>query len=197
MWGKNTDLPRNILPALALVVMILVFGNVSLAQDTPGICPIGGYAMPACPASTDAVIRDQVISRISGSVASPKYPVIVSVCNGVVTISGQVQTAGKRDLASIFASGVRGVTCVRNELSIDVGVVDDLILTGEVRRALNKSAIDSKRIGVNVTDGVVELTGVTNNEVDRVNATGVVASVPGVTAVYNNITVYGDAGSPF
>lgn len=195
MWGKNSVFPKNMLPAVALGLIILASASPAVAQ--PGTCPIGGYAVPACPVVTDQVIRDQVISRISGSVASSQYPVVVSVCEGVVTLRGQVQTAGKRDLASIFAFSVRGVTSVINQLTIDPNVVDDLILTGEVRRALDNSAIDAKRIHVQIQNGVVELSGVVNNEVDRENATGVVESVPGVTAVYNNITVYGDRASPF
>lgn len=195
MWGGSLVSPTKLLPALALAALIATSGLPSLAQDRPGICPIGGYAMPACPISTDAVIRDQIVSRISGSVASTEYPVVVGVCDGVVTLRGRVQTAGKRDLAVIFAYSVRGVACVRNELSIDAGVVDDLILTGEVHKALNKSALDSKKIGVRVSEGVVELTGTTGNEVDRDSAAAVVAGVPGVTAVYNNITVYASNGA--
>ena len=194
MWGTKSVFTRNLLLASALGVLIAASGGV-VAQ--PGTCPIGGYAIPACPVVTDHVIRDQVISRLSGSVSSAKYPVVVSVCNGVVTITGQVNTAGKRDLASIFAYGVKGVTAVRNQLTIDPNVVDDLILIGDVRRALSKSAIDAKRVKVDVVNGVVELTGIVVNEVDKENATQVAQSVPGVTAVYNSTTVYHDGNQSF
>lgn len=195
MWGTELVFAKNMLSAFALGVLIAISGSAAIAQ--PGSCPIGGYAIPACPVVTDQVIRDQVISRLSGSVSSEKYPVIVSVCNGVVTITGQVQTEGKRNLACIFAYSVRGVTAVRNYLTIDPNIVDDLILVGEVRRALNKSAIDSKKVKVLVVDGVVELTGTVANEVEKENATEVVQSVPGVTAVYNNTTVCHDSNQSF
>lgn len=197
MWRFRADLASLSLPALALVIFALGSASVSVAQDTPGACPIGGYAIAACPVVTDAVIRDQVVSRLAGSVASAGYPITVSVCDGVVTLTGQVQTAGKRDIAALFASGVRGVAGIRNELSVDPATADDLILVGEVRRALNKSYLDSKQIRVNTSQGVVELSGSVMMEIDREQATQVAASVPGVTAVHNNITVRGPSGSPF
>lgn len=187
----------KILILAVLGILILGYPNMSFAQNVPGACPIGGYTINACPIITDAVIRDQIISRLSGSVASASYPVVVSVCNGEVTLQGQVRTAGKKDLATIFASTVRGVKCVRNRLTIDAGVVDDLILVGEVRRSIDRTYVDGKRIGVDVVDGVVELTGATTTEYQREAAQAAAASVTGVTAVHNNITVMGPSGTPF
>jgi len=178
---------------VALVFSIMGISAVAVAQP----CPVGGYAIPACPVQTDQVIQDQVISRLSGSVASARYPITVTVCNGVVVLRGMVQTAGKRDLANLFAWSVNGVIDVQNYLNVDPKTADDMILLAEVRRAFNKSAINAKRIQVRTNDGVVELDGTVSNDVDRWNATDVAASVPGVTAVHNNISVYGDNGSPF
>lgn len=196
MWWVRTDFSKWIIPA-ALAVCILGFVGVAAAQPCIGTCPVGGYAIPACPADSDDVIQNQVISRLSGSVAATHYPITVSVCNGVVVLRGMVQTSGKRDVASLFAWSVRGVIDVQNWLTVDPKTADDIILIGEVRRALDKSAIDAKKIGVRASDGVVELTGTVNTDVARESATGVAESVPGVTAVYNNISVYGPSGSPF
>jgi len=182
---------------IALAVCILGLAGVSTAQPTGGTCPVGGYAIPACPVDSDGVIQDQAISRLSGSVASARYPITVGVCNGVVTLRGMVQTSGKRDLANLFAWSVRGVIDVQNELTVDPKTADDIILVGEVRKAFNKSAIDSKQIQVETSDGVVQIAGIVTTEVDREMASLVAASVPGVTAVYNNITVRGPSGSPF
>jgi osmotically-inducible protein OsmY len=197
MWRFTASLASFTLPALALVILILGSTSVSAAQDTPGTCPIGGYAITACPAASDSVIRDQVVSRLSGSVASARYPITVGVCQGVVTLRGLVQTVGKRDLAMLFASSIRGVVAICNELSVDPTTADDLTLVGDVRRAFNKSYIDSKQVQVQASQGVVQLTGSVTMEIDREQATQVAASVPGVTAVYNNITVRGPSGSPF
>lgn len=193
MWKIVAHLQKSILPAFVLGVLIFGSANLSFA----GACPIGGYAINACPVVTDAVIRDQVISRLSGSVASSVYPIELGVCDGEVTLSGQVQTVGKRDLASIFVSSVRGVKCIRNRLTVDPKTSDDLILVGEVRRAIDKTYVDGKRIGVDIVDGVVELTGTTTTEYQRYAAAAAAASVTGVMAVHNNITVMGPSGTPF
>lgn len=193
MGRLDTNSAKWLTPA-ALVVCISM-GTVGIAAAAT--CPVGGYAIPACPIESDQVIQDQVISRLSGSVSSARYPIMVSVCNGVVTLRGMVETSGKRDLASLFAWSVRGVIDVQNCLTVDPKTADDLFLIGEVRRAFNKSAIDAKRIHVRASNGVVELTGTVPTDVDLWNATEVAASVPGVTAVHNNLSVYGPSGSPF
>jgi osmotically-inducible protein OsmY len=197
MWRFRADFASFSLPALALAIIILGSSGASLAQGAPGTCPVGGYAITACPVASDNVIRDQIVSRLSGSVASARYPVTVVVCDGVATIRGMVQTAGKRDLATLFAFGVRGVVGVYNQLSVDPALADDLLLVGEVRKAFNKSYLDSKQVNVNVSEGVVQLTGQVTMEIDREQATQIAASVPGVAAVYNNISVRGPSGSPF
>lgn len=198
MWRIHAHSARITLPALLLGILILGSAAVSAPSDTAGACPIGGYTINACPMITDAVIRDQIVSRLSGSVASSRYPIVVTVCGGVVTLRGQVLNMGKKDLASIFAYSVRGVTCVQNQLTLDPTVIDDLILVGEVRKALNRSAVDSKRVRVDISDGVVQLSGMTASEIDKESAAQTVAGVPGVTTVYNNITVQeGYSGTPF
>ena len=173
---------------LAAAVVYILCSAITVGAQS---CPVGGFAMPACPINSDKVIQDQIISRLSGSIASKSYPVMVSVQNGVVRLWGMVQTSGIRDLANLFAWSVRGVIDVQNCLTIDPKTADDLILIGEVRHALNKSAIDAKKVSVRASDGVVELTGTVSSDVAREAATGVTSSVPGVTAVYNNISVYG------
>ncbi len=181
------------LPVVALAALMIRFGSVAQAQT----CPVGGYTITACPVISDSVIRDKIASRLSGSVASTRYPVRVSVCDGVVTLTGMVKTVGQRDMATVLASSVPGVISISNQLMVDPSLADDLFLMGEVRRAFNKSYIDSKQVRVEVSEGVVQLTGNVTTEVDREQATQIAASVPGVAAVYNNLTVRGPAGSPF
>ena len=154
MWWLRANSARWMIPAAVLVVGILGSASVSLARPAAGTCPIGGYTMPACPVDSDQVTRDQVVSRLSGSVTSAKYPITVGVCNGVVTLQGMVQTSGKRDLANLFAWSVRGVIDVRNNLTIDPNIVDDMILLSEVKKAFDKSANDGKRMVAAIVQGL-------------------------------------------
>lgn len=181
------------LPVIALTALALSSGSVARAQT----CPVGGYTITACPIISDSVIRDKIASRLSGSVASTRYPVRVSVCDGIVTLTGMVQTIGQRDMATVLASGIAGVVSVSNQLTVDPSLADDLFLMREVRRAFNKSYIDSKQVRVEVSEGVVQLSGNVTTEVDREQAAQIAASVPGVATVYNNLTVRGPSGSPF
>lgn len=174
-------------PALALMTMMI--GSAGVLAQPYGSCPVGGYAIPACPVASDAVIRDQIQSRLSGSVASRGYPVTIGVCDGVVTLRGTVETQGRVDLANLFAWSVPGVIQVNNQLLPDPGVRDDMTLIGQVRQAMNRRPIDTNRIEVRVNEGVVELSGVVRSEMARDMAFEAAWSVPGVRAVYNNLTI--------
>lgn len=173
-----------------LVLAMVATGSISAAIAQPGrSCPVGGYAITACPVVSDEVVRDRIASRLAGSVASADYPVTVDVCNGVVTLRGQVQDQGKRDLATFLAACVRGVVGVNNCLTLDPVVLADLELMGRVKEALRRQPVDTTQVRVDVNEGVVRLSGMVRTEDARWSAAGAVQGVPGVTAVYNNITV--------
>jgi|GEM_PF-1306979 len=188
MWRIEKNTIKWMLP-LALGILIMVSGNNSSAQQPPSGCPAGGYAIVACPVVTDEVIRSAVMARLAGSIRSAQNPILVQVCNGVVTLTGMVQTRSQWDMATILAFSVRGVTCVNNKLIISPVNATDLEILGHVKDALTKAGLNGQRIHASVNNGAVELTGIVHNEIDREIATNIVSSVPGVKAVYNNITV--------
>lgn len=173
-----------------LVLALVTTGSISQAAAQPcRSCPVGGYAITACPVASDEVIRDQIASRLAGSVASRAYPIAVDVCDGVVTLRGQVENKAKWDLACLLIACVRGVVQVNNYLTLDPALAEDLALIGRVRQALARQPIDTSQLQIRVNEGVVQLSGMVRSEDARWNAAAAVQGVPGVTAVYNNITV--------
>jgi len=182
-----------------LVLALVMTGSISQTMAQPWrSCPVGGYAITACPVISDEVIRDQIASRLAGSVASAAYPITIDVCNGVVTLRGQVDNRGKWDLAYVLVGRVRGVVGFNNYLTTDPTNEEDLALIGRVKTAIARQPIDSAQIHVRTNQGVVQLSGMVNSEFDRYDAAAAAQAVPGVTAVYNNITVRGSSvGTPF
>lgn len=173
-----------------LVLTLLLTGSITQAMAQRNrSCPVGGVAITACPIIDDQVIRDRIASRFAGSVSSRAYPVTISVCNGIVTLSGQVEDQGRWDLAYFLAACVPGVVQINNHLTVNPQDVEALALFGQVRDTLRRQPFDTSQVRVRVNEGVVQLSGMVRTEYDRFDAAAAVQGVPGVTAVYNNITV--------
>ncbi len=184
---------------LFLTTGVLAAGSMSgsAAAATQQGCPVGGYAIVACPVTNDAVIRAAVATRLAGSVSSACCVVDVQVCNGAVTLRGQVDSIGRIDLATILAWSVRGVACVSNQLTVSPASTSDMALVVGVKNALGRQVFVSRQIRVQASDGVVQLTGAVATDYDREQAGLVAASVEGVATVYNNLSVLDDPGGLF
>ena len=158
----------------------------------------GGYAITAYPPCSDDVIRCRVALRLAGSVSTSQYPITVEVYNGVVTLTGTAQDPGKKDLATILASSVRGVVCVKNNILISPSYTLDLELIGRIYRELNRyPSVPPQHIWVDAKNGIVQLTGFVSSADEAEQAELIVESVRGVLAVQNNITIVGPSEGIF
>lgn len=158
-------------------------------------CPVGGYAIVACPVTNDKVIRDTVINRLSGTVTPRANIIVVGVCSGIVTITGMVDTMETKQLATMLASRIKGVKCVRNYLAISPIGSWDLNVVRDVKNALGRSPIQYNQVHVNANNGIVELTGAVSTDYARDQAALIAASVDGVNAVHNGIAVINQGGT--
>ncbi|MBT1070334.1 BON domain-containing protein [Pelotalea chapellei] len=106
------------------------------------------------------------------------------VRNGVVTISGDVQSWTERDLALKMAEAVKGVRDVKDAISIRfAGQRSDPEILDDVVQALKWDALlKHSRITAKVTDGTVKLTGSVVSAAQKSRAKRV-ASVAGVKKV--------------
>lgn len=176
------------LAAASLAVTIPAAGQVTPAL--PG-CPIGGYPTVSCPVMTDQVISEAVRTRLAGTASRPGTGVGVSVKNGVVTLTGIVDDQTRRELAGLLAASVPGVTRVDNQLVLLPAAERDAALAERVRDALSRAPIDLQQVNVDVSEGVVRLTGLVNSDYAREEAWMIAWGVPGVEAVQNNIITQG------
>ncbi len=190
--GMFAQKPNALWTGILLALMVSTAGAAlgqSCVPEPPG-CPIGGYTNVACPIATDSVIRGTVASRLAGSASVPGAPICVSVVNGVVTLRGEVRDQSVQQLAVFLAGSVRGVACVNDQLTLSPATVMDLQLAVEVRNALDKfPSFRSRQMAVDVSEGVVRLSGIVNTEDERQQAGLTAESVRGVTAVHNNLVI--------
>lgn len=164
----------------------------SIVSSTEG-CPIGGYTIMDCPVMTDNIIAQTIRIKLSGYMKPGNNNVVINVNGGVVTLYGTASSDEQRAVATIAASETRGVIRVINNIRVCAVSGPDFAILRSVRDALNKSPYDVQQVQVYVNNGVVTLQGFTIDEFNRTQIGLLAESIPGVTAVHNDIFL---GGSP-
>lgn len=124
----------------------------------------------------------------------------VFVTNGVVTLQGEAATQVQKDLAGEYAKDVKGVTEVKNEMTVAAAEIapkqtvaekiDDASITAQVKMALlSHHSTSAFKTGVSTIDGIVTLTGKTASAAGKEMAGKVTNDVNGVTKVINNMVI--------
>lgn len=99
---------------------------------------------------TDQTIDDQVESRIKSDASLKKHTIVVTVDDGVVTLTGTVPTEAESAKAARIAK-VTGVTRVNNNLIVTKEVKDDV--KGTTGRAAEKTKDSAEKAGEKTKEG--------------------------------------------
>lgn len=138
---------------------------------------------------TDDEIAAAAVERLAWDVSIPADAVQVTVEQGWITLTGEVdwhyqRVAAEQDLHRLF--GVVGVT---NEIAIKSRVHASDI-SDEIMHALHRSwFFDPRTINVEIRDGTVRLTGTARSAHERQVAAATAWAAPGVTDVVNDIVI--------
>lgn len=135
-------------------------------------------------ARTDGEIRRDVEDALRADPAAEPHGISVTVENGVVTLTGQVDSWTEKNLSGTVAKGVRGVLDLENQIEVDLSVIrDDQEVEREVERVLYWDAlVDAGLIEVGADDGRVILRGVVGSAAEKRRAV-TDAHVAGVATV--------------
>jgi osmotically-inducible protein OsmY len=90
----------------------------SIARSADGVRSVVNRLVVAPTTQSDELIRTGVMHSLGADPAVVAAGIEPSVSNGVVTLSGTVPSWSQKQLASVNAGGVKGVTSVRNELVV-------------------------------------------------------------------------------
>jgi osmotically-inducible protein OsmY len=120
--------------------------------------------------------------------------IAIAADDGVVTLYGTVSSLGQKHQAQNVARRVEGVRGIRNELQVrsmhgDGCPDSDGDLRGEVILALVLNRLVPSTVDARVQDGLVTLVGTAPRQYQRDEAELICASVPGVIAVKNEISL--------
>jgi hyperosmotically inducible periplasmic protein len=134
--------------ASLLVIGALVAGPMSMQAASP----------QATAATSDKTIDDRVEARIHNDAQLKKHEILVTVDNGVVTLTGMVSTPAESARAARLAK-ITGVTRVNNNLVVTKDVKDDVKGTagkiGEKTKAgAEKTKEGAAKVGEKTKEGL-------------------------------------------
>ncbi|GGD27166.1 molecular chaperone OsmY [Franconibacter daqui] len=135
-----------------------------------------------------ALVDDENIKSTDISVKTEK---------SVVTLSGFVESQGQAEQAVKIAKGVEGVQSVSDKLHVRdgkdqsvKGYAGDAATTSEIKaKLLADDIVPSRKIKVETTDGVVQLSGTVDSQKQSDRAESIAKAVDGVKSVKNDLKV--------
>ncbi len=139
-------------------------------------------------------LQNDVLHAIKWEPSLKNTEISVSAKDGVVTLSGNVDSYKKKHEAEDVAKCVKGVMAVVEKLEVklsDADKIDDSIIATEILSVLKwNMAISNQKI--TVENGWVTLEGELGWKNQKESAKYAVSSILGVKGVTNNITILSD-----
>ena len=142
---------------------------------------------------TDIQIQKDVMDELNWEPSINASEIGVAVKNGVVTLSGKVDSYSKKLTAEKAAKRVAGVKAVAEEIHVGVplgysktdGEIAEIVLT-----ALQwHTAVQEERVKIKVEEGNVTLEGEVEWEYQRASAKTAIEQLAGIRSITNLITV--------
>ena len=168
---------------------------------------VASLAMVAC-ASTrttksageqvdDTVTTGRVKAALIADPTTKAHQIDVETFKGTVQLNGFVDTAASKTRASEVAKNTKGVTAVRNNLTVrsDSGPsgserVDDAAITAKVKAALaGDPRTKAHQVNVETREGAVQLSGFVDNSEAKSTAGELARAVENVKSVDNELDV--------
>ncbi|WP_431200622.1 BON domain-containing protein [Mucilaginibacter sp. P25] len=142
---------------------------------------------------TDNQIQKDVMDELKWQPFLNSSEIGVAVKNGIVTLSGNVDSFSKKLTAERAAKKVAGVKAIAEDIHIGVSPAywrTDAEIAEAVLNALKwHSVVPDDKIKIKVEDGDVTLEGELEWEYQRVNAQTAIQYLSGVRSVFNRITI--------
>ena len=148
----------------------------------------------------DDVLKRDVTDELDWEPSLDAAHIGVACRDGVVTLSGHVESYAEKAAAERAVRRVRGVKAIAMEIDVrlpwDKKTADDEIAARAVKLLGWDVAVPDERIEVEVEGGVVTLSGAVDWRYQRANAEADIRKLTGVTGVINRITVAPSARAP-
>ncbi len=158
-----------------------VSGVLDVANDV--IVHVEGAEVP-----TDAEIATAVRNALRWDVFVPDDRIQSTVANGVVTLTGDVETFAQREDAERAVTNLAGVRLVFNEIAVASMEVTPETLRDAIHAALERHADrDAERLQLDIEGGRVTLHGSVHSWREREAIVGAVTGTRGVETVVDRL----------
>lgn len=143
----------------------------------------------------DSTITAKVKAALVDHDSIKSTDISVKTDQKVVTLSGFVESQAQAEEAVKVAKGVEGVTSVSDKLHVRdsketsvKGYAGDTAITSEVKaKLLADDIVPSRKVKVETTDGVVQLSGTVESQAQSDRAESIAKAVDGVKSVKNDL----------
>lgn len=143
--------------------------------------------------SNDTALKDSVLAELSWEPSVTAAHIGVTARDGVVTLTGHVQSFAEKHAAEMAVRRVKGVKAIADEIEVklpfEVKRTDEDIAGAAVSRLAWDSTIPLNSVQATVQAGWVTLTGEVDWHFEHDAAAQEVRRLWGVVGVTNNITV--------
>lgn len=177
----------------------------SLAENTvrniPGVVDVDNRIVvePSPPERSDAWIALKVRTTLLVHAHVSLTKTDVEVVDGVVTLTGSVDSVAQKELTASYAQEVEGVKEIDNQLVVKEtpvekrtmgDAIDDASITARVKYELfTHHSTSALTTNVTTKHGMVTIEGEADNEAEKSLATRLAEGVEGVKSVSNNMTI--------
>lgn len=141
----------------------------------------------------DLTLRDEVVEALDFEPSVDSREIAVAVKQGVVTLSGHVESYLEKSIAERIVRGIRGVRGIAEELKVrfpfEKKTADDEIAQRAAAILAWDTQVPPDAVQVKVEHGVVTLLGIVPWNYQRVAAENDVRKLSGIVAIINRIDV--------
>jgi hyperosmotically inducible protein len=144
----------------------------------------------------DSVTTASVKAALIADPVTKAHQIDVETFKGTVQLNGFVDTSASKSRATEVAKGAKGVTAVRNNLTVKTSersgeaVVDDGVITTKVKSALaGDPRTKAHQINVETREGAVQLSGFVDSSEAKSTAEELARAVDNVKSVDNELDV--------
>jgi len=138
----------------------------------------------------DQDIAEAILNQFRWSVQIPEKSIKLSVENGWVKLTGEVEWDFQRKAAEHSVRGLTGVKGVSNNLTLKTRQVQADIVKQKIEEALKSEAMhEAKKITVDIHGSTVTLSGKVHSFAEMSDAKLAAWSAPGVTKIENNLHI--------
>ena len=186
---------RSLLANWALLVPLALTGLTACHKDAT-TSPTASDSAPQPSALepkrnfTDSEVNAAVLATLARDPGVDATTIHAKTTQGIVELTGQVDSLLTKRRAARVAEAVRGVRAVSDQTTLQLKSRADADVTADVSSALLESAVpDSYHVVPKTTAGTVTLTGNVKSYQDRLMAERLAEGVRGVRSVNNQIAI--------